>query len=108
MGVLTYFWNGKFMKYESNTQIPVLETFTPKDVPDFDPDEWWIVNVNTTIGRKLLRSYPFCDPVINDKGELLDIIPWPTWKIYGEPEPKEILNKPKSKQRRRRKLFCEK
>lgn len=109
MGILTEYWTGKFYKSTktSNTQIPVLEKYTPEDILNFDPSEWWDVSAKTTIGRKILRYYPFCDPVISDDGELLDVIPWPSWKIYGEPEPEEIpvMDKPKPKQRRRRRLL---
>lgn len=83
----------------------VLPLHSPEDVPDFIPDEWWEVKGNTTIGRRLLRTYPFCDPVVDGNGELLDIVPWPNWKIYGEPEPEPDRPAVKSKQRRRRKLL---
>lgn len=43
---------------------------------ELSPEAWWQVPDRTTLGRKILRLYPAFDPVINDKGQLLDVIPW--------------------------------
>lgn len=102
MGVLTLFWTGALRSGGPGVSIPVLAPYTPDNIPDFDPDEWWEIRGNTTLGRRLLKSYPFCDPVVGENGELLDIVPWPDWKIYGEPEP---IKKPTTKQKRRRKML---
>lgn len=105
MGVLTLFWTGVLRSGgPGGVKVPVLAPYTPENVPDFDPDDWWEVRGSTTLGRRLLKCYPFCDPVVGENGELLDIVPWPDWKIYGEPEPaRGAVSAGRTKQKRRRK-----
>lgn len=49
---------------------------TLSQFPELDPEEWWEVPDRSPLGRKLLRWYPYFTPVLSERGELTDIIPW--------------------------------
>lgn len=45
-----------------------------KMFPELRKDEWWEVQDNTVLGRKIMRSYPDFIPIESD-GQLIDITP---------------------------------
>lgn len=97
LGVLDTVWTGRYAT-EGTERKPVLTKATI-NLCQLDPHDWWEVPAHLATRAK--RSYPWMDVVVSETGELLDLIPWPPWRIYGE-QPQEPEAGKKTRRRRRR------
>ena len=100
MGVLDTIWTGRYAAARTG-RYPVLLKAS-LDLCGLDPGDWWEVPSHLVVRAR--RSYPWMDPVVSETGELLDLIPWPEWRIYGE-RPPEPDPAPKTGRRRRRRIY---
>ena len=105
LGVLEFApWDGTFRK-EFDVWVPVQRPATLAGL-GLDPAEWWEVENRSALAVRVKICYPWFDPVVID-GELVDITPWPGWKVYGEEEPEPVaIQAGKSRRRRRRRQYC--
>lgn len=104
LGVLQWYWDGESYLIFDGVQRPKMELVT-FETHDLDPEEWWQIPNGTYLSKKIAWSYPFFEPKIVD-GLLVDVEPWPSWKVYGEPPPEEVVQieppKPNRKKYNRR------
>ena len=110
MGVLDCFWSGTYSRCIGNARIPQMLEHTFDNTPGVDPSEWWCISSKSDLGRRLLRAYPCCDPIVDDDGSLVGITPWPEWLVSGVSTPDyEALPQKEQKRRhvRRRKGVLE-
>ena len=85
LGVLQWYWDGVSYVTFDGVQRPKMAPVTLESHA-LTEAEWWQVPNGTPLARKIALCYPFFDPVEAD-GQLVDAIPWPDWKRYGEEEP---------------------
>ena len=85
LGVLQWYWDGVSYLTFDGVERPKMAPVTLESHGLTD-EEWWQVANGTPLARKIALSYPFFDPV-EAGGQLVDVIPWPAWKRYGEEEP---------------------
>jgi len=86
MGVLDVYWTGKYRKDCVAGVLPVMAEYTLAGT-ELSGADWWEVPRGSALGRKALRYYPCCTPVLGADGSLVDVVPWPAWKVKGLPEP---------------------
>ena len=85
LGVLQWYWDGVSYVTFDGVQRPKMAAVTLENHGLTD-EEWWQVPNGTPLARKIALCYPFFDPV-EVAGQLVDAVPWPDWKRYGEEEP---------------------
>ena len=101
LGVLDQYWPGDYTM-EGQERVPRMVEYTLAGT-GLSPDDWWEVPRRSQLGRQLRASYPWCDPVMDDQGQLIDIVAWPVWRRDGLPEPPaETPREPPKKRRQRR------
>lgn len=103
-------WDGESMLVIANgTKIPKLRPATLAGL-GLDPAEWWEVPSRSHLAKLIRWSYPFFIPEVDEEGELVGVVPWAKWQVYGEAEPEEeIMRVPPAggrRKRRRRKQIC--
>ncbi len=94
MGVLDVYWTGRYRADCVEGVLPVMAEYTlaGAELPEAD---WWEVPRDSALGRKALRYYPCCTAVVGADGSLVDIAPWPAWRVEGLPAPPEPPEAPK-------------
>lgn len=85
LGVLRWYWDGVSYRTFEGVQQPKLVPVRLEH-HNLKGEEWWQVPDGTPLARKISLCYPFFDPV-EVEGQLVDAIPWPPWKRYGEAKP---------------------
>lgn len=99
LGVLEFApWDGSYRTF-NGVCIPILRPATLAGL-GLDPADWWEVDGRSSLAKALRGCWPWFDPVVI-AGELVDIQPWPAWRVYGEAEP---VHPPERKHRRRRRV----
>lgn len=71
MGVLEYFWTGKYQTNHSGNLVPIDRPATLSDVDD--PEEWWEIPNNCTLARTIHIYYPWITPEIDSDGRLIGV-----------------------------------
>lgn len=110
MGVLDQYWSGTYVAVGQDRTPKMVEYTLHMD--GFAADQWWEVPRMSSLGRRLRAVYPWCDPVVDDTGQLVDIVVWPDWRRAGLPEPPAPMAEPatqapkRRRQRRPRGLFA--
>ncbi len=86
MGVLDLYGTGRYRAAGADGVLPVMAEYTlaGAGLPEAD---WWEVPRDSALGRKALRYYPCCTAVLAADGSLVDIAPWPAWRVEGLPAP---------------------
>lgn len=84
-----------YEKEEITASGGVIYTFniTFKDYPELSREDWWQIEDNSSLARKIKLCYPFFTPVTNDKNEIVDI-------IKDKQEKEEQNKKPKKRKRK--------
>lgn len=105
LGILEYMpWSG-VKKTFNGQSISKHIKITKANIGELglDMDEWWVVDEakQSSLAYKLRLHYPFFDPVVID-GQLIDIVKWDKYRIYGETPPsKEDIDEEAIKRRKR-------
>lgn len=99
LGVLQWYWDGVSYTVFDGVQRPRMAPVTLTTY-QLQAEDWWQVPNGTPLARKIALCYPFFDPVVVE-GELVDALPWPAWKRYGESEPPPAP-RPRGRYNRRR------
>lgn len=106
MGILDQCWTGRYVQRGQDREPEMVEcTFAGTGLPETD---WWEVPRMSSLGRRLRAAYPWCDPVVDDTGQLVDIVVWPDWRRAGLPAPEGAeQTAPKKRRRRGKGLFAD-
>lgn len=102
MGVLNEFWTGKTKKQKDGKIFPVMEEYTFENtcLPE---NEWWYIPSKSSLGRRLIILYPYCKPIIDENGILINIEKED--ETTTENSNVDTPENKKSRQRRRNKSF---
>lgn len=100
MGVLDSFWTGEFIQVGVE-RVPIMAEYTLANT-ELDPKDWWEIPRTSRLGRFIRLSYPWCDPVVDEAGDLIWVEPWPAWRRDGLPEPPDVPQETETTQLKRR------
>lgn len=76
MGVLECIWEGQYRHDRNGYKIPLEKQVKLSDFPTLNPDDWWEIQNDCALAKRLKAIYPFCSPVTGLDGELVDMLPW--------------------------------
>lgn len=65
---------------------------------DYSDADWWYVRNSSTLARRLMRCYPEFEPVVDDTGELVDIVDL-NMRRYHETKAKEKAEREAQRQK---------
>lgn len=105
MGVLSWYWTGRYKKAPDGTTTPIMVEYTFDSHPELLPDEWWEVPARSRLGRALIAAYPYCEPVVDGMGDLIDIARTDPAERSAQGGRKEEQIPRQRKQRRRKGMF---
>ena len=109
MGVLDQYWSGLYVSV-GQERVPQMIEYTLANT-GLSPADWWEIPRLSRLGRWVRMVYPYCDPITDDRGELIDVTMWPAWRQVGLAEPPaeavvDELQPTPAKKRRRQRRSC--
>lgn len=97
-GILEEIWTGELEKVKINKvtiEVPLYKKCTFKNTYLENPDEWWEINIDSVLGRKIKKFYPWIDFVVDENGRLVDVL---SQKMEENKEKREKLKEEKKKE----------
>lgn len=76
MGVLDYLWYGEYRTDPGGVRMPLERPARLKDLPELDPADWWEVPAGGPLAKKIRLYYPWIEPEVGPKGELVGVTVW--------------------------------
>ncbi len=73
MGALDGMWSGEYRTGPRGISEPLIRSVWLKDLPELDPTDWWEVH-DKRLANKVRTHYPWIVPVVDEDGELADVI----------------------------------
>ena len=98
-GVLFELWEGQRASRYGEAYYPLRRRLDCGAL-GLDPCDWWELPDGSGLAKRVRRYYPWFDPVVDDAGRLVDIAPWPRWRVYGDAPPEQAAEAEPHKRRR--------